>query len=382
MIFLKSILLGILLLMPILDPFQIKLGIIFLFLIYSSWRFSAGYIVKFDSIEWMLLLFGFFFLVKIFSQDIDGAISLAIDRSAFVLIYILTMRMLSESLDWSRAGVAYVAGCTVVAMYMIMSWAFSGTAGLSGARVSFDENVNANYIAYSLAMSLPVALSLVHFFEICDKRWLRRLMWAAISLVGMALILTGSRGANLGFFLSLMYFFAWRFAGSLLARVMLLFMFGSVLYFAFQALPDEFIARFMSREIGGVQDLSSGRFDQWQVAIDIIREHPILGGDLGVFSLTFYGYNSNQDIQLHNVFLNLLVELGGLGFTLYMMAVILIYKKMICVGRPLRHRRIALILFCIWIIIAFTGVWAYAVPAWFAFAWVLKTPANMDLLRD
>jgi exopolysaccharide production protein ExoQ len=85
---------------------------------------------------------------------------------------------------------------------------------------------------------------------------------------------------------------------------------------------------------------SAGRTDEWQIALQIARDRPVLGVGIGNFKVVEAGYTTrNIDLaradfalgtlgyqqETHNTYLNLLSEIGVVGLSLFMALVALVF---------------------------------------------------------
>lgn len=124
---------------------------------------------------------------------------------------------------------------------------------------------------------------------------------------------------------------------------------------------------------------ASNRLDQWPVALDLISRHPFQGNGPHAFETYNAAYIGVDEIQLHNVFLNISVEYGLFGLFLYLIVIFSIVYSIWEKNDPDWSKWIAVILLFSWFIIAFTGIWAYSVPAWFLFAWLMRIPTRKTM---
>jgi O-antigen ligase len=94
--------------------------------------------------------------------------------------------------------------------------------------------------------------------------------------------------------------------------------------------PPQALARVTALSAGG----GTGRSDLWAVALDVFRAHPLLGIGAGNFPLIEPSYAfHNRNLPrfdlvvdtpkvVHNTYLNVLVELGVVGFILFALVIL------------------------------------------------------------
>lgn len=210
--------------------------------------------------------------------------------------------------------------------------------------IPFGPFINRHHFAgyMELALALPLAIALAGGAVEADRRLLYGF---AAGLMGIALIMTNSRGglvslvAEIVFLISLTEFRArkaeepsvdapssWR---PVLVRLgvsfALLFaiVFGSLLYGGEESL---------SRFIGTVnsQDPTTGRAHFWSVTLDIIRDHPLIGVGLGAYSVAFTRYDTRggqfRVEQAHNDYLQILSDAGIVGAALGLFFIVALFR--------------------------------------------------------
>lgn len=88
----------------------------------------------------------------------------------------------------------------------------------------------------------------------------------------------------------------------------------------------------LSRFVGTVnsEDPTTGRAHFWNVTLDIIRAHPILGAGLGAYSLAYTRYDSNNGLfrveQAHNDYLQVLADTGIIGAVLGVFFLVALFR--------------------------------------------------------
>ncbi len=196
-------------------------------------------------------------------------------------------------------------------------------------------------------MELTMALPLGLLFSGGIEREKRPLYIFAAAFMGIALVVTNSRGglvalaAEIVFLLMLTGFRRGgerteegaRGAGRLktavvragLALVMVLALVGGALFFGGEAA--------LSRLVGTVNsdDPTTGRAHFWNVTLNIIKDHPLAGTGLGSFGSVYTRYDTRNGLyrleQAHNDYLQLASDAGLIGVALGLVFVVVLFRN-------------------------------------------------------
>ncbi len=199
-----------------------------------------------------------------------------------------------------------------------------------------------HFAAYmELAMSVPLGL----LFSGAIERDKRPLYIFAVILMGIALIMTGSRGAMISVVAEVIFLVAFMgfrrekeaevkaeksgrvraalmHVGLALALVLVL-VGGAVLFGGEEAL---------SRMVGTVSmdDPTTGRAHFWGVTLDIIRNHPVMGSGLGSYGVAFTQYDTRGGAfrleQAHNDYLQVISDAGIIGAVLAIFFIVTLFR--------------------------------------------------------
>jgi O-antigen ligase len=185
-----------------------------------------------------------------------------------------------------------------------------------------------------LAAILIPALAFAFFMLVIERRMLLRwLLLAASFICAIALFRTESRGGLVG--LAVMLLASLLFSGPVRARAttMVLAISGFALAYFTLIAPPQALARVTALSAGG----GTGRSDLWAVALDVTRAHPLLGIGAGNFPIVEPSYAfRNRNLPrfdlivdtpkvVHNTYLNVLVELGLVGFILFALVILVAF---------------------------------------------------------
>lgn len=209
--------------------------------------------------------------------------------------------------------------------------------------IPFGPFYNRHHFAgyMELAMALPLGL----LFSGAIESEKRPLYIFAVAMMGIALIMTGSRGALISLVAGVVFLAAIRgfkrndnvehsgekrsWFRTTLVRVVpalalvLVLVGGAVLFGGESAL---------SRWVGTVNsdDPTTGRAHFWGVTLSIIRTHPLVGVGLGSYGLAFTQYDSRNGLfrleQAHNDYLQLVSDAGIVGLGLGLAFVFVLFQ--------------------------------------------------------
>ena len=137
--------------------------------------------------------------------------------------------------------------------------------------------------------------------------------FCSTGVMGLALLATGSRGSMLGLAVS--------------AAVFALFAEHRLLPFGIAAvaamplvLPDSIKARFLGA-LMGTDSSTQYRMSIYGACFDMIRDYWLTGIGVGAFALVYprYVYAASNSYHSHNLFLQVMIELGVVGFTVFLL---------------------------------------------------------------
>lgn len=316
-----------------------------------------------------LLLLGFFQLLPLWNPNIPPDLLAAPSIKTFTLdphstkffvtllgvytIFFAASLTLLENYRRRQAMVftLIVFGSVMAFFGVIQSMANPNSNSVLGLRehagaLPFATFINRHHFASLMNMGIGLTLGLL--YGDATKKDKRLLLVIAIGLMGIAVLLTSSRGAMLSLFgvvgfvvlLNLLKgrselsdddenkrsFFSVQnilLIGSGLG--LLLVLIGAALFFGGESA--------VSRGIGldSQADISNGRFHFWNVAWQIFLNNPILGTGFDSFGTAFPKYDTWNGFwrveQAHNDYLQILADAGIVGFTCVAAFVFLLFKK-------------------------------------------------------
>lgn len=207
---------------------------------------------------------------------------------------------------------------------------------------AFGPFINRHHFAGYMEMTLALPLGLLFAGSIAKEKRFIYLFTAGIMAV--ALVITNSRGGIISLIAEIFFLAAIGFrrkrkhrteegkqrgvasaalrAG--LALLLIVGLFGAVVLLGGEAA--------LSRVVGTVnlEDPTTGRAHFWNVTVDIIKAHPVIGTGLGAFGVVYTGYDSRNGIyrleQAHNDYLQVLSDGGLVGAFLGLAFVVMLFK--------------------------------------------------------
>jgi O-antigen ligase len=221
--------------------------------------------------------------------------------------------------------------------------------GIRHSPQSFTFGPFGNQHHFAALMEMTGGLTLGFLFGRDTRREHKILLIIAALLMGIALVLTSSRGGIISFtgvimFLAAANFLPGRRRGkhrsaeqrSDFKRLLVLsaagvgfvlLVFGGVLFLG----GDESLLRGIG--LTEQADVTSGRSHFWAVALQIFFSHPIIGAGLEAFGAAYTQFDSQNGLfrveQAHNDYLQTLADAGILGFTCVASFIYLLFKESI-----------------------------------------------------
>lgn len=185
--------------------------------------------------------------------------------------------------------------------------------------------------AFGLIMMIA-AIVTVYFLVYCKEYRLKRyvciLLVLNLSAIIACLLFSGSRAAWLGSMVAICFLLMNKGRKIVSAKNVLLLLL-SVGLACFVVFTNEYLrARFAATLAGD----TSHRIDIWKSAIEYIKSAPILGHGLGA-ELFYFQFRSQVITNPHNIFLEIMVDLGIVGLAAYAYHIYLVVRRsLVCIG--------------------------------------------------
>ena len=182
----------------------------------------------------------------------------------------------------------------------------------------FGSFVNRHNFAAFMEMTIAVPLGLI--FVGAVPRDKRLLYVTAIGLMGVALLLSGSRGGLVSllaeiFFLVILTTKTNNYGQIGLKIGLAVLLIATIIFGAVLIGGESSLTRFA--ETAASQDFSTSRTHIWSVTIDVIKNNLPFGAGLGTFGVAYTAYDSFNGFmrveQAHNDYLQILADAGIVG---------------------------------------------------------------------
>lgn len=313
-----------------LKPFMIISGLIFMLLLVDSRvRFSVA---NYDILFVFLILYGGFTVLV--APDIVAGIRLFILAILVFCCYkIIEAYMIEKEFSSEQVGTiirsaAWIFNLLSLGLYLIgVSLILSNYRDFGGQDV-LGVTVDRNMIRLIGATSDP-NFYVMHnipflFYLIYQGKGIRDL--ALTLLILGTIILTFSRGGILAIALPFIALSARVFYRSRMRRqVFYLIAFAALLIIGFSIIYWEPLVRVFQQRTSDLGS-GSGRFHLISIMLGIFSEHPLAG--VGWHNFRYYNQQITGDYHYgHNTYLELLAELGVIGFILYSLFLFFIFDR-------------------------------------------------------
>lgn len=331
------------------------LAIILLWLT-EAWKAQG---LLFNSSSLQIPLFGLFVIGLIQLLPLTSLLSLDpyatrffVTRLAVYLVFFAAcLTFLNNERRLKKVVLMVIIFGSLIAFFGILQ-RLANPDGIYGMRetpqaMPFGPFVNQHHFAAFMQMTGGVTLGLL-FGEKMGRE--KQVMLAtAVVIMGVACVLTSSRGGLLGFvavltFVTLLNFLSGRWAaksssdtslsGNIQRKVaiaaagvaLIVVIFGVVLFVG----GNDSLLRGVGVANADV-DLSSGRFHFWPIAVKIFLEHPILGAGFDAFGVAFTKHDTWSGAfrveQAHNEYLQILADAGLAGLVCIAGFIYILFRK-------------------------------------------------------
>jgi O-antigen ligase len=269
---------------------------------------------------WWVCFMAWASMTALWAIDPDLSVGRFPTAWALLALYVVAVsfRVTRKELFW-LSMLAILGGC--VAAMVAANQFYSGEMfrqGIVNTRGSLllgDRQTDPNYFAASLL--LPISLAFGAFFSLRGKI-LKALMLAAAGVMSFEIFLTMSRGSLVALaVMGLWYMYRLKLNWRVLAIL-------SALLFITVFLPHAFWQRVQP---DAIRDLS-GRLDIWTVGLVLIKRYALFGSGLDNFPRAYAAYAGYAPSFVgftrapHNVYLEVWIELGFLGFLFLALAIL------------------------------------------------------------
>lgn len=350
---------------PALAVFQVGAALIIVCRTVDAWRTGTLRLSQ-NKLQWPLagiIIIGMIQLIPLGSAgDVGGAIGGLFPRTISLDPYAtrLTLVQLVALLIYFAASLAYIDSPsrlrTIVRVIIIFGFvlgfiaiiqALISPSKIYGLRepllaAPFGPFVNRhNFASY---MEMTIALPLGMMFSGAIEREKRLLYLTAIALMGIALLMSASRGGMVSliamiFFLVVLTGLQSKVEGiapgitNRTRHMMLRVGLGLSLLLAIAVGVtliggESSMSRFMDSV--NANDMSTGRTQVWRVTIQMIKAHPIIGVGLGAYGVAYTPFDTQNGMgrpeQAHNDYMQVLTDTGIIGGILGLFFIISLFQ--------------------------------------------------------
>lgn len=275
-------------------------------------------------------------LTMLWTLDVSAARAHVLTLFQLVAMCWLVWQLCRSDRHRSLLQQAYVLGCLVSVTNTFLQFVAGVTIeGTTDARF-VAAGFNANYLAFTLALAIPMAW---HLFRTALRPFYMWLNLLSIPALLFGIMLTGSRGgaisAGIGLvLLPLTYSTLRPTAKAVVAASAVLVV---ALVYAFAPEFEQRMASGLERFTEIPSQVTTGDFSDrgkiWLAGLEAARVRPVLGWGAGSFRTAVEPF-LGASLTAHNAFLNTLVEAGVVGLLLFLTALVLVIAPIIAVRMP------------------------------------------------
>ncbi len=267
------------------------------------------------------------------SISMAESIKIAMLMISFVLFYFVIINTITTKKQLKRILYVLITVATLTAIYGLYQYMFGDVYSQAWLDGEMFEDIrmrvystleNPNVYGEYLLLIVPLTAAL--FWT--EKGWKKKLyLLVCLGISGVALILTFSRGCWLGIL------FAIFILAVMIDRRFIILGIIALISLPF-ILPETIINRFMS--IGNMEDSSTSyRVFIWMGTLAMLKDYWLSGVGMGITSFNtiypLYSYHNVSAPHSHNLYLQVIVEYGFVGF-LTMVGVMYNYFKEVIIS--------------------------------------------------
>lgn len=274
---------------------------------------------KFKHYKINMWVFAFAIVIAIsalISISLTESIQIAMLMVAFVMFYFVVINVVTTRKQLKSLLYSMTVMAAITAVYGIYQYIFGDVYALAWIDEDMFEDIrlrvystfeNPNVYGEYLLFIIPMVVSLFWSEKGFKKKFF---LLSILALTGTALILTFSRGCWLGIIFAIFILAIIINKKFIILGIALLFMLPFIL-------PETIVNRFMS--IGNMGDSSTSyRFYIWMGTLAMLKDYWLSGVGMGITSFNtiypLYSYNNISAPHAHNLYLQVIVEYGIVGF--------------------------------------------------------------------
>ncbi len=283
----------------------------------------------YDILFLILILYGF--TTVLFSEDIENGFRMVLGSVILILFYFKFKSILLTHLDKSiLIHDSLVTGVFLFSFLSIFGYFFN----MFLINFDFINNNNKQFSCLVIERGVPrmigfandpnilVFTVLVPFWYLFFKE--NKCFFDRITfiLIILCILFSLSRGGLISVFIPLIFIYLFIFKIKFKYFLIIIIFLFSIYY-----IKNTFVLDILQKRLYNISS-GSGRFEIWNNALELFTIHPLFG--VGWYNFLFYNANFyGGKNYVHNTFLEVLVELGLIGFLIYLIFHFLLLRKII-----------------------------------------------------
>jgi putative inorganic carbon (HCO3(-)) transporter len=279
-----------------------------------------------DRLFWPLTGLGLWIVLSAAtSYDLSSAAVVTSRYLMFFALAFIVVQAVGGSLRRAVALVDVAVAAAAVAAVLGLANFFAG----AGVQRASGPILDPNDFAFLLVVTVPLA---IYRIGSATERWRRALGAAGLLVMLAAILATLSRGGLLGLLVPAVWALATRRLTLRWAAVAIVAA-AVVVAVAFQLVPAKLETALQQKQhVSGLN--VEARLAAWQVALAEFRSAPLLGVGPGNYEGRYtefglpVGSRNGGIITTHNAFLNVLAELGGPGLALFLVYLLMAWRRL------------------------------------------------------
>jgi len=284
--------------------------------------------------------FGAIGLSFVFSYRPDLAWTAFYKYCTLVVFYVVILATIKNESQLRGFVVAYVCTMAAYQLLSLREYLVFGRGDWDGGiwrMVGLDTTLGGpNSVAASIVYSMPFAFGLLRG----EHRWRIHLAIAAYTALSLAcIVLTGSRSGLLGYLLvCFLYVFSLQGKKKLYVATGLCVF----LLLTWQLVPADKQARILTltgkHMNPGEQGSAEGRMKGWGFfqGLEMLQDRPLLGVGMGCFSHYSHEKLGGRRMDSHNLYGELLGQLGILGTLAFLFLIAITFKNALLIRKEVR----------------------------------------------
>lgn len=252
----------------------------------------------------------------------------------------------------------------------LQAYVLGGWVSIGSLAFNFVEGIKASYTRYTatgfgennigiiLALGIPIAWYLITSKGSSKMdRLLMVVNYIYMPAAVFGIMLTGSRASLITTGFAFLYVLGSLNRLKLATRAVIFMVLIAAIYGVFTLIPEGLIHRLgTTTESIESADLN-GRVIIWRASLDVFEKHPLIGIGTNAFASS-----TDLDKAAHNTYLSILVEVGLIGFILFLILVVIIVYNTL--AQPKHFRQFWLAILMVLAVGILTLNWGHRKQAW------------------